>query len=308
MLISEALETWVATAAGARDARSSATRVLEDLGDLEVGDLSAPDVARWLRDLDRKRAWSSNRRRSFLWALRGAIQVARLAGATTHDPTRGLPRSILPRREPRPEYRAADYVLEALEIERLLRTAPSRRKAQWGVALLAGLRVGELCALQWGDVRADSPLDRLVVARNWSTRRRETIATKTRSVRRVPIHPALRALLDQHRAIWIECFGGEPGRGDLIFPRRWRDELLPQYQPQVLAAWKRDLDAIGVEARPLHSARHTFLTTAIANGADEAAAFACTHGDGSIRGIYRHWRWDSLCNAVLKIPIRKGLF
>lgn len=280
------------------DAKSAAVRVVADLGGLDVADLTPPVIVRWLGSLTDR---APNRRRGYLWALRGAIQAAMLEGVIDHDPSRGLPRSALPPKRVRPEYRAAELVLTASDVRALLEAAPSSRRTQWAVVLLAGLRVGEASALRWGDVRPDEPLDCLSVSRSWSTKRREMGPTKTGAVRRVPVHTALAAMLRAHRATWLSLRARVPRADDLIFPGRREDR--PMGEPVWLAHWKADLARIGLSPRPIHSARHTFLSLAIEHGASESAIFACTHGDSSIRGVYRHWQWPSLCEAVSRIPI-----
>lgn len=304
LTVAEALARWLATMTGpsARDARSAADRVRSDLGSRRISDVRTRDVIAWLALLEQSGRWSPNRIRTFLWALRGAFSAAVMDGAVEIDPTRQIPRSALPRRRTRSSYRPSDLILSPHEMGAMLRLAPVLRRAQWATVILSGVRVGELSALRWRDILPMRPLDALVVSRSWSTRRGEMSSTKTGAMRRVPIHPTLAAALERHRDAWRLTFERPPADDDLLYPRRWRGELEPQHQPQILAAWKRDLHLAGLMPRPIHCARHTFLTTAIAHGAAESAAFACTHGDSTIRGVYRHWRWASLCEAVLCIP------
>jgi integrase len=304
MLIRTAIQSWLDSMSSSRsalDARSAAHRVLDDLGDLDWRECTPILIEAWLRRCSD--VWSPHRVRTYYWALRGAARAARLSGELDRDPL-GLVRA--PRASTLTEYRLRCAPLTSEEASALLsspRTPPLRR-AQWGCALLSGVRVGELSALRWSDWQTDVPLDALIVSRSWSTKRGAMGPTKTGVIRRVPVHPELRHLLVAHRGLWRRSFGRAPRPDDLLFPRSWHGGPCPQHQPQVLRAWKRDLIAIGLAARPLHATRHTFLTLAVEAGASESAAFACTHGDASIRGVYRHWQWPTLCEAVALIPVR----
>ncbi len=85
----------------------------------------------------------------------------------------------------------------------------------YGLAGLAGLRIGEVAGLRWRHYDAASePLGRLVIAHSHD---RET--TKTGRIRQVPVHPTLAALLAGWKLRgWAELIGRHPLPDDLIIP------------------------------------------------------------------------------------------
>ena len=74
-------------------------------------------------------------------------------------------------------------------------------------------------------------------------------------------------------------------------------------EPVWLAHWKADPARMGLSPRPIHSARHTRSSRSRSSTARARAQSSHAHGGSSIRGVYRHWQWPSLCEAVSRIPI-----
>ena len=183
------------------DAKSAAVRVVADLG-ASTSPTSRPGHRAVARLPDRPgakpTAWIP------LWALRGAIQAAMLEGVIDHDPSRGLPARPSPKRV-RPEYRAAELVLTASDVRALLEAAPSSRRTQWAVVLLAGPpRRRGLRAPGWGDVRPDEPLDCLVCLALMEHETPRDGADQDGAVGAC-LCTALAAMLRAHRATWLSA-------------------------------------------------------------------------------------------------------
>jgi len=63
------------------------------------------------------------------------------------------------------------------------------------------------------------PLGRMTVARVYNTRKNRAKGTKTNSVRHVPVHPTLAAMLAEWRLSgWVAMMGRQPEPDDLILP------------------------------------------------------------------------------------------
>ena len=167
-----------------------------------------------------------------------------------------------------------DRIASPEEAQRLLAALPDRDRPVWATALYAGLRRGELMALQWEDVDLASGVIR--VERAYDDKERLEIEPKSRAgLRAVPIVGALRDVLVEHKQ------------------RQGRDEGLvfgssPEapFQPSNLwrraqLAWKR----AGLAPIGLHEARHTFASVLIAAGVN-AKAITTYMGHASIQTTY----------------------
>ncbi len=138
------------------------------------------------------------------------------------------------------------------EAEMLIAALPPTERALWATAFYAGLRRGELVALQVGDVDLD--VNVIHVRRGWDRVEGEIELKSARGRRDIPISRLLRRQLVEHlvQLGWREgyIFGRGPARP-------WSIEV-----PQRRAArtWARqELVPIG-----LHEARHTFASLMIA--------------------------------------------
>jgi integrase len=137
-------------------------------------------------------------------------------------------------------------------------------------ALRAGLRRGELVALQWGDIqfgRDDNDPNRFIVVQHNYVRREHT-TTKSKKSRRVDLSRELRkSLLDLRDKRLLEAFlnGKENIADDLVFPSPDGTILDPDnlyhryFQPVLTKA--------GLRKIRLHDLRHTFGSLLLQNGA-----------------------------------------
>jgi integrase len=158
------------------------------------------------------------------------------------------------------------------EAERLLAALPERDRPVWATALYAGLRRGELMALQWTDVDLANGVIRVV--RAYDEKARVEIEPKSRAGRRtVPIVGALRDILVAHKANQARSDGLAFGEDTPFQPSNlWR---------RAQRAWKR----AGLEPIGLHEARHTFASVLIASGVN-AKAITSYMGHASIQTTY----------------------
>lgn len=143
--------------------------------------------------------------------------------------------------------------------------------ALWRLAIAAGLRQGELCALRWPDVDLDAGSVAVVAALEQRTGRKPVRAeTKTaRSRRTIPLDAATVEALQRHRARAAESALAAGRSYDLtgwIF-RRTRGEG-PLTMSIVWKAWRRLAERAGVRAVRFHDLRHTTATVMLAQGVD----------------------------------------
>jgi integrase len=164
-------------------------------------------------------------------------------------------------------------------------------RALWGCAFYAGLRRGELRALEWEDVDLAEGLIR--VDRSM-TSHGETGSPKSRAGRRsVPIVAALRDLLVEHKLITRRdngfVFGSSAARPFTPTAARKR----------ALTAWRR----VGLDPIGLHECRHTFASLLIAAGVN-AKAITSYLGHASIQttfDLYGHLMPGNEDEAVARV-------
>ena len=146
------------------------------------------------------------------------------------------------------------------------------------LAFYTGLRLAELLALDWVDVRPGA--GQLTVRRAVILTRSgwEMGPTKTnRSWRTVPLTKEAIALLFGRRSRM-----GRPARG-LLFPTpRGRGEERPWTPPAVDRRYKRVMGAAGLDGYRIHDLRHAYATILLSNGAPLATVSQLMgHGQAS---------------------------
>lgn len=177
------------------------------------------------------------------------------------------------------------------------------RRVLYALALLAGLREGEISDRRWRDYDAGAePLGRLSVHSSFTRGNKSAKGTKTEAPREVPVHPALAAMLAQWKlAGWEETFGRPPRDDDFIVPNRWGNR---HTDDSVMKGLKRDLKAFGLRLRRFHDMRRTFISLALTDGANREALKRITHGaKGDILDQYTTFDWPTLCAAVSKLKV-----
>ncbi len=138
------------------------------------------------------------------------------------------------------------------------------------LAVRAGLRRGELVALQWGDIefgKSDRDTNRFIVVQHNYVRREHT-TTKSKKTRRVDMSRELRRVLIRLRELRLveaKSQGRSDISGDCVFPSPDGsildpDNLYHRYFVPILAN-------SGIRKIRLHDLRHTFGSLLIQNGA-----------------------------------------
>ena len=184
---------------------------------------------------------------------------------------------------------------------------PLDRRVLYALYLFTGARTNEGSCLRWSDYQAQAkPLGRLVIAKAWDRAKGKTKTTKTKQVRKVPVHPFLADMLKAWRAEgWGVFVGRQPGPDDLIIPsaegevRRVTSSLRHLHQ---------DLKRLGLPKRRLYDTRRTFISLALGDGARKDVLQWLTHPPRETFDAYTTLPWETFCEAVacLKVPLGTG--
>jgi len=191
--------------------------------------------------------------RNTILPLRAIYRRACNRGEVGLDPTRKLTL---------PAVRGSrDRVAAPTEAATLLAALPLSEQALWATALYAGLRMGELQALDWTHIDLQNNL--IQIERSW-VRQAGYIEPKSRAGRRrVPITNTLRAHLLGHRL--------QQGRGGTghVFPNHTGDKPFNPATTNKRAkqAWTH----AGLTPISLHECRHSYATYMIAAGINPKA-------------------------------------
>jgi integrase len=164
--------------------------VLPELGARRLSDVQRGDVQ---DKADRllARGFDPSTVQNALMALRAIYRRTIRRGDVTLNPTVDLDLPAV--------QGTRDRIASPIEAERLLAALPDPDRASWATALYAGLRLGELRALQWDDIDLERNVIR--VERSWDAIE-GVIDTKSRAGRRtVPVPSALRAYLLRHQLL-----------------------------------------------------------------------------------------------------------
>jgi integrase len=236
-------------------------RILPELGGAKLSDIRRADVQRLVNRMLGASLNASTIRNALL-PLRAIYRQALALDEVAVNPTAGL---HLPAVRGSRERIAAPE-----EAARLIGVLPVADRAIWATVMYAGLRLGELLALDWSDVDLAAGLIR--VERGYDATAGVTVRPKSRAGRRgVPIAAILRDELVEHRM----REGRDTG---LVFGRSAdRPFNTPTIWARARRAWaESNLVPIG-----LHECRHTFASLMIAAGVN-AKALAAFMGHSSV--------------------------
>jgi integrase len=170
---------------------------------------------------------------------------------------------------------ARDRVATAAEAAKLIATLPAKDQAALGLAVYAGLRMGELLALEWHVI--DLEARTLRVTRAWDEKSKQFLSAKTKAGqdRKVPIVDRLAVLLADHAVLM-----DHPSTG-LLFPGAW-DSTRPLsgggLRNRAAQVWERT----GLRPLGFHEGRHTFASLMIAAGVN-AKALSTYMGHANIK-------------------------
>lgn len=226
-------------------------RILPHFGRKRLSDLSAIMLQDFIDEL-LAAGRSPSTIRNALLPLRAIYRRAHQRGDVPINPTLKLAL---------PAVRSSrDRVARADEAAALLAALPASERGLWATAFYAGLRMGELQALDWANIDLDHNLIR--VERSWD-RQAGYIEPKSRAgKRRVPLTQTLRAHLINHR---LQQATAGIGR---VFPNSRGGAFTPSVTNQrAKTAWA----TAGLNPISLHECRHTYAAYMIAAGVNPKA-------------------------------------
>jgi integrase len=211
-----------------------------------------------------------------------------------------------------PDFRARSLYSRE-EADRLIsdpRVPPVMRMA-FAILFLTGARAGELVALRWGDVHEMAPRWCLRIARSWQETRGREKSTKTGVVRDVPVHPGLLPhLLSWRDTGWPAAYGRAPrtvartpSETDLVLPAPTTPG--EHFGIKNLAAARAEvLRSLSMRPRRTHDTRRTFISLALADGAQRDRVKRLTHTRTTETfDQYTEIPWASLCEEVDKLRL-----
>lgn len=202
-----------------------------------------------------------NLRKMVLKKLKRLFEMAVQEGLIPKNPAMGLSVKVPP-----PEQR----VLNSHEAEKLLREAKSARHPYypvWVVALMTGMRSGEMYSLTWSDIDFESNI--ITIKRQWTTKD-GLHPTKSNRNRIVPLNDELKSFLKSYK---LETGGGY---NEVLIdgidkrPIEVMDLVLPR-----LKDWKTGQQAdvlkdfclrIGITEVKFHDLRAPFITNLLSHG------------------------------------------
>jgi integrase len=221
---------------------------IPELGSKRLSRLQRPELQRWADGLFAQER-SPSTVRNIVAALRALIAFGEVRGWVHLNPCNGL---RLPTGE-----NARDRIATPSEAAMLIAAMQAKDRAALGFAVYAGLRLGELLALDVAAVDIEGGW--IHVHRSWDREGKEFVATKSRRPRKVPIIDKLGVLLADHFVLL-----NHPSNG-LIFPSANNQEW--PTDPGILRrrTYKRWKD-LGLKPLGFHEGRHTFASIGIAAG------------------------------------------
>ena len=235
-------------------------RILPELGALKLSAIRRADLQDLVERMQQQGHDPSTIRNALL-PLRVIYRRAANRGEVAVNPTQGLQLpAVRGRRE-----RIADPAEAAI----LLAALPQADRALWATALYAGLRLGELRALDWEHVDLEAGVIRVV--RSYDPKA-GYIEPKSRAGRRtVPLARVLREHLIAHK------LRAGPSEG-VVFPNRNGRPFDPStVNDRALRHW----ETAGLAPITMHECRHTFASLMIAAGVN-AKALSTYLGHGSV--------------------------
>jgi integrase len=221
---------------------------LLELGSKRISRLQRPELQRWVDALTTPER-SPATVRNIVAALRALIGFGELRGWVHVNPCKGL---RLPAGE-----EARERIAAPAEAAALIAAMQPADQAALGFAVYAGLRLGELLALNVSAIDLEGGW--IHVRRSWDPGAKEFVLPKSRKSRKVPIIDKLAILISNHFVLL-----DHPTEG-LLFPSAKNPER--PTDPAILRrrTHKRWDDA-SLDRLGFHEGRHTFASIGIAAG------------------------------------------
>lgn len=224
--------------------------------------------------------------------LKAALKEAVSAGYIAESPFRRFRLHRIPHRMPR--------VLTVDEQHKLEQAALQDKILEPILALYTGLRLGELCALKWGDI--DFSSQTLSVQRSVQRLTCADSAAKTAlqigmpksasSVRQIPLSDHLIGLLREKRA--------ENSQDEFVFPAKNGSAMDPRTLQNRFKSFAKSL---GIEGAHVHTLRHTFAARCLEQQVGfEVLAQLLGHSSPRITmDHYAHATQDNMRRAISKL-------
>lgn len=214
--------------------------------------------------------------------LRAMLNRAVAWGYLRENPARGIKPLRIPKRIPR--------FLSQEEAARLLEAADPYWRAFIALGLYAGLRLGEILYLRWGDVDLQRGLLSVQPHGEWQPKNRE--------VRRIPLAPALLSSLEEHRR-------AQPMASLYVFPKPNGNPYSPWPARHSLSLIA---DQAGLQGVHPHVLRHTFASWLVMEGVDLVTVSRLLgHSNIQMTMAYAHLAPDHLRAAVSKLEFGRNL-
>jgi len=235
--------------------------VLPRFGAARLDEIARKSVKNWIADLA-TRSLSRNTIRLCVSSLRAVLNGAIEDGLLQANPAARLGRFV---KSEKPGREASS--LTADEVTRLLEAAKKSCPHYYPLfltAVRAGLREGELTAVQWGDIQfgesAEDPNRYILVRRNYDWRSRKVLTPKNRKPRRVDLGRDLRqVLMDLRDQRLLQAYGrGQATISDDLVFRTVAGTQLDIRGNVVQRYFLPALEAAGLRRIRFHDLRHTF--------------------------------------------------
>ncbi len=268
--LADYLRSWIAGLRNARTARVRPTtldhyaliverHIIPALGTVKLSALPASRIQAWL-DADPASPRTIHHHHA---VLRRALNVAVRQRVLAWNPATAVE---LPDVD---DDKADPLTLE--EARALLAaTREDRLGPLWRLALVTGLRQGELLGLAWDDVAPDAVTVRAQLQRRegaWSL----TAPKAARKVQRIAIDPDTAAMLDAHRIRMAAERTASWQYHGLVFPT---PDGQPYQRRQILREWHAACDRAGIRQRRFHDVRHTSAHLLLDEGVTEDVRMA----------------------------------
>jgi integrase len=275
-----------------------ANRLVRDIGDVPLAELTRGEVRRWKYDLETTPSAKTGRLpapqtvKNLLNLLRTALAEAVERGEIDVNPAADV-RAARDTKERKAKSTVAPLSFD--EFKRVVAQSPRTLGLFVTFAVYTGLRQGEMWSLRHEDLVERDGMRALLVRRGHLDGR----STKTGHERVVPLLPEAAAALDEWLAV---AQGFRKRHGELIFCTE-RGAPLPQGKPP--RGWFEVLDACGIARRVRwHDLRHT-CGTWLAAGTIGGRAWSLHevrdflgHSQVQTTERYAHRREETLLRAV----------
>jgi site-specific recombinase XerD len=231
--------------------------------------------------LSEKQNLSYSSQHHILIALKGIFKTAVKNGFCARNPTEDITTKQKPSNPPE--------VFTTAEISEILTAAKTHRYGIYVQALLySGLRMGELLALQWGDIDTTNGLIHVRHAIAKSATGWNMKETKTGRARHIGITNTFKDILNAQAKASLFILPGE--NGDFLRPNQFGFR------------YKQFFKETGLAYLSPHKCRHTYATHLIKGGADlRSVQTLLGHAQIGTTEIYTHVDADMLKASVTKL-------